>query len=228
MSSLVFELVSAVVGIGFLAVLAFIVRELRRKRPTEAQEPSTRPETEPALKGAMGPRLAWKKKASEAEPEPFEPPAPRRRQLASFAEAAAAEAEQAERETLVVLPEVPLAQARPCETAPADLSRAETGLLEVADVPAPEGCANQGSDFEETVLARLEDAFDALQSGALTLEAYEACVRAAQAEVEQRIAELSDDTDPTALDAALAARESVRWCLDWAKEHSQQQRGERQ
>jgi hypothetical protein len=207
MPFLAFEPILAAVAILFLVVIGFTVRGLRRKRQAAAGQPNAEPERQPESRPSEAPLPGLKKNAPEPDPEPAEGSVPRRRQLHSFAEAAAVEADEGE--TLTVLPEAPAAEAWPADTA----------LAETPDAPAQD----ESADFEQAVLARLEEAFDALESGALTLDAYVARVEATEAEVEQRIAERSDDTDPTELDAALAARESVRWCLNWAKERDQPQ-----
>jgi hypothetical protein len=191
-----FELILAAVAIILLVVIGIMVRGLRRRRQAGTDQPNAEPELKPAEAPLPGLKMA-----PEAEPA-----AVRRRQLTSFAEAAA---EANAGDTLTVLPKAPAVEAWPSDTA----------LAETPDALAHD----EGRDFERAVLARLEEAFDALESGALTLDAYLARVEAEAGAVERHIAELSDDTDPTEVDAALAARESVRWCLNWAKEQNETQ-----
>jgi hypothetical protein len=85
--------------------------------------------------------------------------------------------------------------------------------------------AGSEADYGQAVLDRLEEAFEALQAGEIALEAYRTRVLAEQAAVEARIAVLQTDVESDELDAALAAQESVRWCLDWADEQAGPQEG---
>lgn len=122
------------------------------------------------------------------EPEPESPPPPRRRQLQSFVENE--RSEQAEADGPAPATEAP---------------------------PAP-----PEADYSQAVLARLEAAFDRLQAGELALDDYRDRLLGEQAAIEERIALLHDGGDDSGggaeLEAALAARESVRWCLDWVDE----------
>jgi hypothetical protein len=105
------------------------------------------------------------------------------------------------------------------------LSEVERLAAEDAEPATAEAPAADDEDLNQVVLARLETAFDRLQAGQITLEAYREDLLAEQARVEQRIAALRPAGESEALNAALAAQESVRWCLDWAKEQGARQSG---
>jgi hypothetical protein len=110
----------------------------------------------------------------------------------------------------------------PAEPVTSAEASAETAPDEAPGAPEQEASAEtdeaDAPPFDAQVLARLEAAFEALQGGEITLDTYAERLGEENAAVEQRIAELGDQGDPGAVEAALAARESVRWCLDWAEE----------
>lgn len=91
-----------------------------------------------------------------------------------------------------------------------------------AEAPPAEPVGAEPPKFNQRVLARLEAVFERLQAEEISLDAYVAQVLAEQAEVDQRIAALRAAGDSTELDEALAAQQSVRWCLDWATERRDQ------
>lgn len=90
-----------------------------------------------------------------------------------------------------------------------------------AELPPPAvepPAAPPAADYAQEVLGRLEAAFDELQAGEMALDDYRGRLLSEQAAVEERLVLLHDGDDDAELEAALAARESVRWCLDWADE----------
>lgn len=154
-------------------------------------------------RGPQGPKPAreararlMRKAPPEAEPEEVAPP--RRRQLHAIVELARSEGAP--------------------ESAPPAANDTEA---EAAN-PAP----GEPDDYAQAVLGRLELAFEALQAGEITLDTYRAQVLAEQGAVDRRVAELEGEYESDALDAALAARESVRWCLDWADEQRDQEQSQ--
>jgi hypothetical protein len=84
MSFALFLLIYIAVAIALVAVIWLILRDLRRKRHGKAQPPRAR---EPRERRAPKAAFPGRKKAPAAEPQPETPPAPRRRQLHTFAEA---------------------------------------------------------------------------------------------------------------------------------------------
>lgn len=120
--------------------------------------------------------------------------------------------------TAVPEPETPPPPRRRQLQSFATAEKAASETPTVADtIAAP--TADDG-DYAQAVLGRLENAFDRLQADAITLDAYRAEVLAEQAAIEQRIAALRPGGDGPEMDAALAAQESARWCLDWADEQA--------
>jgi hypothetical protein len=200
MPFLAFELIFGFVAIALVALTGLIVREIRRKRRADSQRLADAPaEPEPA-KASRAPL----EKAAAPEPQSENPSAPRRRQLASFAEAAADETRLELAEVATALPSAP-----------------SVAIGSDAEGLAPT-VVDDRTEYDLVVLARLEEAFEALQAGTLSLEAYMERLQAEAAEIEQRLAALGDDGDPGERDAARAAQESVHWCLDWAHEQAQQ------
>jgi hypothetical protein len=132
------------------------------------------------------------------EPEPEEAAPPRRRQLHAIVEQARSEGAS--------------------ESAPPPAN--DTGA-EAAD-----HAAGEPDDYAQAVLGRLERAFEALQAGEITLDTYRARVLAEESAVDRRVAELEGEYESDELDAALAARESARWCLDWADEQRDQEQSQ--
>jgi len=209
MSFLLFKLLFAGVVIALLLVAGLIVRSLRRKRQGAAPPPQQTAPQQAAPARSFASRR--QKPAAEDEAEPAEPAAPRRRQLKTFADA----------ERVLVEPGLLAEPIAPTETAPPPESEPEPAAVAEAEAePADEPADTAGSDYGQVVLDRLEQAFEALQAGEIALPAYRARVAAEEAEVEQRIAVLQKDVESDELDAALAARESVRWCLNWADEQA--------
>ena len=223
MSFMVFQLVFAVIALALVVVAGLIVRQIVRKGRNAPKAPR---EAQPKAAALRMPSLG--RKAAKPEPEPDTPAPARRRQLHSFAEAerSAAEAEA------VVLPvpasepeaaepvayeaQPPAASERRYETAP------ETGQ----DIQLEaEGMTEQALDYSEAVLGRLEEAFEDLQDEDITLGDYRERVLAELAAVEHRIAALQLHGASADLDAALVARDSVRWCLDWADDQASLQQG---
>lgn len=135
-----------------------------------------------------------------SEPEPVDHAPARRRQLQAIVAQARSEAG-------------PEPQPEP-EIAPAPANDTEA-----EDASYPE---IEPDDYAQAVLGRLELAFEALQTGEITLDTYRARVLAEENAVSRRVAELQGEYESDELDAALAARESVRWCLDWADEQRDQ------
>lgn len=228
MSFMVFQLLFAVLALGLLVVAGLIVRQIVRKRPSAqaAIELAPPSEAEPRAPKLRMPSL--RKQAAEPDPEPEAPLPVRRRQLNSFAEAerSAAEADA------VVLP-VPVCEpdiTEPTSNGP-DLPAEPETAFETAPKPAGESApeveatTEQALDYGEAVLGRLEEAFEDLQDEEISLGTYRERVLAEQAAVERRIAALQPGGDSADLDAALVARESVRWCLDWAEEQVGVQQG---
>jgi hypothetical protein len=207
MSFLLFKLLFAGVVIALLLVAGLIVRSLRRKR----QGAAPRPQQTAPQQAAPARSFASRRQKSEEEAEPAEPAAPRRRQLKTFADA----------ERVLVEPGLLAEPIAPAEKAPPPEPEQEpAAVAEVEAEPADEPADTADGDYGQVVLDRLEQAFEALQAGEITLSTYRARVVAEEAEVEQRIAALQKDVESDELDAALAARESVRWCLNWADEQA--------
>lgn len=211
MSFFVFKLLFAALALGLLVVFGLIARNLWRKRarrspPPARETPPRAPKSPPRQKPRPG------RKAMGPAPAPEAPPPVRRRQLQSFAEAERRETEAA------APPPQPVAESEPAPAAPPPLTAEPPppAMPEAAAPPPPDEA------YDQVVLARLEDAFEALQAGAITLATYRTRVLAEQAAVEQRIAALEVSGSAEALEAALTARASVRWCLDWAAEQDGQ------
>ncbi|HEX8055531.1 MAG TPA: hypothetical protein VF481_02620, partial [Novosphingobium sp.] len=61
--------------------------------------------------------------------------------------------------------------------------------------------------------------------GEISLADYRQRIEAEHAAVEARIAALQPAGESAELDAALAAQESVQWCLDWAEEQAGAEQG---
>lgn len=192
MSFLAFQVIFAALAIGLLAVAILLARRLWGTRQPRASRPPR--ETASRAPKPERPGLG-RKKAADPAPEPAAAPPARRRQLASFAESerivGGSEAQQALK---------PMDEPVAPEPLPA------------AELPAP-----PDSDLGEAVLGRLEAAFDALQAGQISLDLYRERVRAEEAALDRHIATLPESEEDE-LEAALAARESVRWCLGWADE----------
>lgn len=213
-----FKLLFAALALILLVLLVFIARQAWRKRPSPPPA-ATRP-------GAKAPQQRvglGRKTPANPVPDPATPPPPRRRQLASFA---ASEREAAEADA-VTLPSVTAAmaeepdiegnsqaQAAHAPEPEINADMATTAIVaETSELPVP-----KPAEFERAVLGRLESAFDAFQAGDVTLDGYRARVLAEEGEVERQIAHHQAKGDAYELEAAIAARESVRWCLDWADE----------
>lgn len=215
MSFLMFKLLFAAMALGLLVVVGLIVRQIMSKR--QPSEPKATHEA--ALKAPKLRKPTLGKKESEPEPEePASAPA-RRRQLQSFAEA---ERNAAEAETVVLPVAIPEPETQ-AETDDADVMAGSETEVEVAPAQPeaePEANEPQALDYNEVVLGRLEEAFEALQEGELTLDAYHARIQAEFAAVEEHIAALEGDGDSADLETALTAREAVLWCLDWAEEQA--------
>lgn len=133
---------------------------------------------------------------------------------------------------------VPVAQFEPDPTLePKPESEPETFTPPAADLTpaAPEPFAEPASppsmeadpeeiedpalpDYDQAVLGRLEEAFEALQAGDITLDSYRKLILAEEDAVDRRVAMLEIEGDSAKLQAALVAQESVRWCLDWAND----------
>lgn len=186
----IMKLLFVTLALALLVVVVLIVRQVLRKRDGQPAAPRPR-KAAPAPK----PRGRAREKA-DPEPEPS-PPSPRRRQLHSFAESERAA-------TVELEPSIPFPEAPADEPAP--LAEQE---LSTAATPDP-------TSFDAEVLARLEAAFEGLQAGEFSLQAYRELLLAEKAAIERRIALLESGGDGPELEAALTARESVQWCLDWA------------
>lgn len=213
MSFFVLKLVIAALVIGLLAIAALILRQTRRKRQSGSGIESLPPAAKASAKAPKAPK---RKAAEQPEPEPDTPPIARRRQLTSFAESERSLA-QAEAEALG-LPIADRAEPEPDLFAPEPEPEPEPLI---ADAPPPEPAAHSEPDqpeFDQIVMDRLEAAFEALQAEEISLDAYRELVLAEEAAVEEHIAHHQETGDEIALEAGLAARESVRWCLDWADE----------
>jgi hypothetical protein len=236
MSFFVLKLVFAALVVGLLVIAALILRQMQRKRQGQAPapQPAALPrESPPTTDGPLqrGSFLSKKKAVAEPEPEPEEAPILRRRQLATFAEDERSAA-QAEAEALGL----PIAE-RPrhasVELEPELEPGPEAPAVFAAEAPAPELAGADAADlsepeaaaFDQFVMNRLEAAFDALQAEDISLDAYRDLVLAEQDAVERHIAHHQDTGDECELEAGLAARESVRWCLDWADERRGAQPG---
>lgn len=221
MSFMVFQLLFAVIALALVVVAVLVVRQIARKGRSNEPAPSSL--VEPKAPKLRMPGLG--RKVPEPEPQSDEPAPPRRRQLHSFVEA---ERSAAEIDTVVL----PVPEPEPeAEAAPEIEARpAVEPIAEIEFEPEPEKApaaeleakpmTEEALDYSEVVLARLEVAFEDLQGGEITLEAYRARMQAEQAAVEARVAALQPGGDSAELDAALAARESVLWCLDWAEEQA--------
>lgn len=230
MSFLVFQLIFAVVALALIAVVVLLVRQLLAKR--QAREAGIG-EAQSTVVAEPQPRFGLGRKVAEPEPEPaVEAPQPaRRRQLHSFAEAERVAAE-ADAVVLPVLePEMkaePTFEAEPITQIAVEEVAIEQDYGEPVAEPeeAPlteldaEDMTDAALDYSEAVLGRLEEAFESLQNGELTLAAYRQRIEAEHAAVAARIAALQPGGESAELDAALAAQESVQWCLDWAEEQA--------
>lgn len=227
MSFLVFQLVFAAVALALVVVVALLARQLIARRQAREMGLSEVPSTVVAEPQPQS-RFGLGRKAAEPDPEPAAdaPPVVRRRQLHSFAEA---ERVAAEADTVALPVLEPEETAEPeVEPEPITQVSVEAFAVEAAEDPEaapltpldPEDMTDAALDYSEAVLGRLEEAFEGLQSGELTLAAYRQRIEGEQAAVEARIAALQPAGDSAELDAALAAQESVQWCLDWAEEQA--------
>lgn len=206
MSYLVFQLMFAALAVALAVVAALIVREVRKRRAVD------RPSEEHAETEAPQPRKVGLGRRA-ASPAPAEAPA-RRRQLQSFVE------QERQAEGMEAPPIAPEAAAQPLPE-PAN----ETGLEDTPDSGPEPDLASESDlgpepDLDRAVMGRLEAAFEALQAGEITLDAYRERIEAEEAALDRRIATLGSSAGEPELDAALAARESVRWCLGWADEQA--------
>ncbi|MDR2858634.1 MAG: hypothetical protein LBV50_12435 [Novosphingobium sp.] len=96
-----------------------------------------------------------------------------------------------------------------------------------AEAPEPEPepmlplPAGPDADFSAGVLARLERVFEHLRAEEITLAEYVLEVQGEQADIAAHLTALyARDADPAVIDDAIAARDAVRWCLDWAADRS--------
>jgi hypothetical protein len=248
MSFFAFKVLFAALAIALLAALFIALRIVRRRRQaqTPAGARETAPQDAAASVPKMPARRAFAKAPARpiAEPEIDPTPAPpRRRQLSSFADEARATdqadayygeplpGERASDDEPAVPgygeaafdahPEAALIETPPVAPIEADVAAPASAYL---DSPNPESFDNpdpdwpDASSFEQTILAQLETEFEALQAGEIALDAYRARILALQATVEAHVAQHQQSGDEIALEGGLAARESVRWCLDWADE----------
>ena len=209
MSFLTLQLLFVALALGLLAALGILVVRLRRRR--QHQTPAA--QTKPASKAASEPKPRKTFAARQAEPEPeFDVTMPvRRRQLNTFAED---ERIAAQADALgLPMPEPDEPEPEAPEPEPLEPVTPEPVEPETSEADAM-------PDFEQLVLGRLEAAFDALQAGNITLAAYRDLVVEEGEAVERHIARHRETGDEIKLEAALAARESVRWCLDWADEQA--------
>lgn len=199
MPLLIFELAFASVALGLLAVVVLIVRNLRRKRaaPAEAKPKGVKPD----MPG---------KSVQAAGPESDIPPQQRRRQLRSLSEV-----EQSEAEAVVAAE--PTAELPAAEPVAAEAPAVEPAVAPIAEPTAGEDPTVEDG-YAEAVLAQLEAAFERLEAQEITLDTYTAQLVAEQSAVDRRIADLRAHGTSEELEQALAAAESVRWCLDWAAE----------
>jgi hypothetical protein len=217
MSFMVFQLLFALVALALVVIAVIVVRQLAAKRRLGEQALS-----EPELPGAAEAkapklRMGLGRKAPEPEPEAEEAAPPRRRQLHSFAEAERTAAE-ADAVVLPVLEPAVEPEAEPVlEASFAPAAEAEPEAEHSAEFEA-EHMTDEALDYGEAVMGRLEEAFEDLQAGDITLDAYRQRMQSERAAVEARIAALQPAGDSAELDAAQAAHESVLWCLDWAEE----------
>jgi hypothetical protein len=205
MSFAVIKLIFGAIAVALLVVLFLVWRQLRGGRPSAA----------PAASEASGTKLSKLRKAAPttAEPRPEAGPAPvRRRQLASFAEDERIASADDERPGA--------ATASPVEP-PAPVIEEPPAPVELSPEPMLEASSSDEQPFDEAVLARLESAFEAYQAGEMTLEAYAERLHGEQAVVDRRIEALGSEGQPAELEAARAAQESVRWCLDWVNEQDE-------
>ena len=223
MSFMVFQLLFALVALALVVIAVIVVRQLAAKRRL-GEQASSEPEL-PGAAEARAPklRMGLGRKAPEPEPEAEEEAPVRRRQLHSFAEAerTAAEADA------VVLPVLEPVVEPEAEPAPAPEPVLEASFAPEAEAePEEEHSAEfeaehttyEALDYGEAVMGRLEEAFEDLQAGDITLDAYRQRMQSERAAVEARIAALQPAGDSAELDAAQAAHDSVLWCLDWAEE----------
>ena len=224
-----FKMLFAALALGLLVVMILIARQTWRQRQARACRPREKATREART---VKPRAGLGRKNPTAPiPEPAEPPPARRRQLASFA-TSEREAAQAQADALS-LPTAgndradedggaPMPQVEPQPEPELEPERvAETAI----EADAPMLTASAPAAFEQAVLERLELAFEAFQSGEVSLDGYRARVLAEESGVERQIARHQADGDEYELEGAIAAREAVRWCLDWADEHGSTPQG---
>lgn len=218
MTFLTFQLIFAGFALSLIVAIVLLIRQLRRKRADKA--PATKPARREAQAAAPARRGLGRRKPAEPEPVAEGPPPARRRQLASFVEHERTIAE-AEAQTVPELPgaDAPSAGRQQPEPLPETWLAAEPAVVvaiddEACDEPEPA----YAGEFDQAVLGRLETAFEAYQGGEISLDTYRHRVGAEAEAVEQHIAIHRATGDEIELEAALAARESVRWCLDWADE----------
>jgi hypothetical protein len=226
---MVFQLLFALVAVAMVVVVVVVLWQLASKRRSGEQASSEHARVaEPKAPKLRMPSLG--RKAPEPEPESDEPAPVRRRQLHSFAEAERSAAE-ADAVVLPVLePEMEAApEVEPVAEHVAEVEPIAEPATAVEAEPESELEAEhrtgEALDYSEAVLARLEEAFEDLQDGEITLAAYRERMQAEQAAVEARVAALQPAGDSAELDAALAARDSVLWCLDWAEEQASAEHG---
>ncbi len=227
MSFTVFKLLFAAIALALVVVVVLVVRKYRRERHDAVPRSKAQPRAESAEKpGRKKPGLGRKAPKPEPELTPDEPPPPRRRQLHSFAEAernAAGEIE-AEWAAPAAKPALTPMGMTPAEITPEAEPEPEADLApEPTPAPIPTSFVPPEPDYSQAVMNRLEEAFEALQEGEITLPVYRERLLGEDEAVGHRIAVLQSAGDSEELDAAIAARGSVRWCLDWADEQARAQ-----
>jgi hypothetical protein len=239
MSFFAFQVLFAVLAIALVVAMVFLVRGLRRRGQANAPaatrkksaraKPASQPKASPKGQARGGFARGRAKPAAEVEDE-ITPATPRRRQLASFAENERA-ATRADPDYGDPLPGEQASFGANLEDEPA----ADHGASDFAEAPpaeplpidpaAPEPAGEDRAwpdpaGFEQATLARLEAEFEALQAGEIDLSVYRERLIGVQTSIEDHIAAHQESGDELALEGGLAARESVRWCLDWAEEQS--------
>ncbi|MCW1429876.1 hypothetical protein [Novosphingobium sp. JCM 18896] len=105
--------------------------------------------------------------------------------------------------------------------APAPEPFAEPATQPAAEAEPAETEDDAPADYDQAVLGRLEEAFEALQAREITLDNYRKLILAEEDAVDRRVAMLEAEGDSDELQAALVAQESVRWCLDWANDQDE-------
>ncbi|MEJ5978171.1 hypothetical protein WG901_16075 [Novosphingobium sp. PS1R-30] len=197
------ELAIAAFVVVLIIALVFMARRKRRSTGPVVQDPPGETEAAPAVPARRRQLQSFVDTEWDTPPEPLPEAAPT--QQSAF------EPEMEFR------PPAPLA----ADFAPDEAEPIVESSARSSPEAEPEDAYTSLPDYDQAVLGRLEEAFEALQAGEITIETYRQHILAEAATVDARVAMLEAEGDSADLQAALVAQESVRWCLDWANDQDE-------